>query len=149
RLACREPGPRAGPAVRRGADVEADALRRVAASAEDEMAYLDLPAAHGAETDVKAGAAGARGPAVHDMPPRADVTTRAPLGRWPAVDRSCPLPRPESGSIYPRPYNDQQRPLFRTLPRGPASRMSPSTAVATSPTAAATGEVRPVPWVRS
>src|SRR5258707_4153990 len=77
-LACREPGPGAGPAVRRGAEVEADPLRGVAASAEGEMAYPDLPPAHGAETVVKAGAAGARGPAVHDMPPRAEVNIPLP-----------------------------------------------------------------------
>jgi len=65
-------GPGAGPAAWRGADVEADPLGRVTASAEGEMAYLDLPAARGPEADVKTGAAGA-GDAVHGMPPRAAV----------------------------------------------------------------------------
>ena len=63
-------------------------LRRVTAPAEDEMAYPDLPTAHGAETDVKASAVGARGPDVHGMPPRADVTTRTPLVLCRAFARS-------------------------------------------------------------
>jgi rhodanese-related sulfurtransferase len=86
-LVGREPGPGAGPGARRSADVEADALGRVAVSAEDEMADPDLPAAHGPEADVKIGAAGAGSAAVHSMPPRANVSARAPRRRWPAVAR--------------------------------------------------------------
>src|ERR1700759_5377582 len=58
-LTGREPGPGAVIRIRRGADIEADALRWAAASAEGETASPDLPAARGTETDLMAGAAGA------------------------------------------------------------------------------------------
>ena len=65
----REPSPGAILGIRGGADVKADALGRVGAAAEGEMAYPDLPAARGPDADVMAGALGAGSPAGHGMPP--------------------------------------------------------------------------------